>query len=52
MYDPRGFDPAEKITVKILTASKPNEWISFELDDKLQNQIWDDFADWRALNPK
>jgi hypothetical protein len=52
MYDPRGFDPSEKITVKVLKSSKPDEWITFTLDEKLQKQIWDDFADWRALNPK
>lgn len=52
MYDPRGFDPSQKITIRVLTASKPNEWLIFELDKQMQQQFWDDFADWRALNPK
>lgn len=52
MYDPRDFSPSERLVVKVLTASKPDEWITFTMDEKLQKQIWDDFADWRALNPK
>lgn len=52
MFDPRAFEPSVRLTVKVLTASKADEWITFQLDEKFQRQLWDDFADWRALNPK
>ena len=47
-YDPMLFHPKNDIVVQMRDAFRPNEWHKVEFEKKIQEQVWSQFAPWRA----